>query len=100
MSFQHIGIVGAGSWGTALALLLHENRFPITLWGHDAAHIADLCTRRENAAYLPGFALPEEFRFTAQLEDLGGCDVVMLVTPSKAMREVASRLSTTALGSG
>ncbi len=99
MNFEHIGIVGAGSWGTALALLLHENRFPITLWGHDAAHIADLAAARENVAYLPGFPLPETFRFTAELDDLAGCDLVLLVTPSKAMREVASRLSTTALRS-
>src|SRR5689334_11429411 len=98
MSFQNVGVVGAGSWGTALALLLHENRFPITMWGHDAAHIADLIASRQNAAYLPGFALPESFRFTAELEDLANCDLVLLVTPSKAIREVASRLSTTGLG--
>ena len=50
MSFQHVGIVGAGSWGTALAVLLHENGLPVTLWGHDAAHIASVAATRENAA--------------------------------------------------
>jgi glycerol-3-phosphate dehydrogenase (NAD(P)+) len=97
MSFQHVGIIGAGSWGTALALLLHENRLPVTLWGHDAAQIAALTATRENTAYLPGVPLPESFRFTAELGDLVGCDLLLLVTPSKAAREVAARLSTTAL---
>ncbi len=98
MSFQHIGIVGAGSWGTALAILLHEARLPITVWGHNADHIAQVAAARENAAYLPGIVLPEPLRFTADLDALTGCDLVLFVTPSKAVREVAARLSTTALG--
>jgi glycerol-3-phosphate dehydrogenase (NAD(P)+) len=98
MSFQHVGIVGAGSWGTALAVLLHENRLPITIWGHNAEHIAQVAATQENTAYLPGIPLPELLRFTAELDDLAGCDLVLFVTPSKAVREVAARLSTTALG--
>lgn len=97
MSFQHVGIVGAGSWGTALAILLHEARLPITIWGHNADHIAQIAAARENVAYLPGIVLPEDLRFTAELDDLAGCDLILFVTPSKAVREVAARLSTTAL---
>ncbi len=97
MSFQHVGIIGAGSWGTALGILLHENRFPVTIWGHNDEHIAKVVAAGENSAYLPGIKLPESFRFTAELDDLAGCDLVLFVTPSKAVREVAARLSTTAL---
>ncbi len=97
MSFTHIGIVGAGGWGTALALLLRENKFAITLWGHDAAEIATIRERRENVSYLPGVALPEGFGFTSALDDLARCDLLVLVTPSKATREVAARLSAVAL---
>lgn len=100
MSFEHIGIVGAGSWGTALGLLLHEKGFPLTLWGHEPSHIAELQRTGTNAAYLPGVALPESWRWTSQLEDLSRCDLILLVTPSKAMREVTARLSTTALRPG
>ena len=97
MSFQNVGIVGAGSWGTALAVPLLANHLPVTLWGHDAEHIARVAAARENAAYLPDVALPAELRLTHELDDLRGCDLVLLVTPSKAIREVASRLSTVGL---
>jgi glycerol-3-phosphate dehydrogenase (NAD(P)+) len=97
MSFQHIGIVGAGSWGTALAVLANENGTPITVWGHNAQHIADVANARENTAYLPGVALPESLRFTADLDALAACDLILFVTPSKAVREVAARLSTVAI---
>jgi glycerol-3-phosphate dehydrogenase (NAD(P)+) len=97
MSFQNVGIVGAGSWGTALAFPPLANHLPVTIWGHDAQHIARVAAVRENAAYLPGVALPAELRFTHELDDLRACDLVLLVTPSKAIREVASRLSTVGL---
>ncbi len=97
MSFQNVGIVGAGSWGTALAMPLLANHLPVTIWGHDAEHIARVAAARENAAYLPDVALPAELRLTHELDDLRGCDLVLLVTPSKAIREVASRLSTVGL---
>jgi glycerol-3-phosphate dehydrogenase (NAD(P)+) len=97
MTFQNVGIVGAGSWGTALALLLHENALPLTLWGHEPAHIAKMRRTAENAPYLPGVALPQTWNLTSELDDLAACDLVLLVTPSKAMREVVARLSTTAL---
>jgi len=97
MSFQHAGIIGAGSWGTALGVLLHENKLSVTVWGHDAAHIEQVATTRENAAYLPGIRLPEALHLTADLAALAGCDLVLLVTPSKAVRAVAARLATTAL---
>jgi glycerol-3-phosphate dehydrogenase (NAD(P)+) len=93
MSFSNVGVIGAGSWGTALALLLDSNRLPVTMWGHDATHVNDLAARRENAAYLPGVSLPESLRLTANLEDLRECDLLLLVTPSKAIREVAARLA-------
>lgn len=100
MSFTQIGIVGAGGWGTALALVLHGNRLPVTLWGHNAREIARLSTQRENTTYLPGVPLPETLGWTSELEDLAKCDLILVVTPSRALREVAARLSTVELRSG
>jgi glycerol-3-phosphate dehydrogenase (NAD(P)+) len=97
MSFQNVGVIGAGGWGTALALLLHENRLPITLWGHHAEEVRRIATQRENSIYLPGVRLPAEFRWTSELDDLAKCDLLLVVTPSKAFREVSARLSTAGL---
>jgi glycerol-3-phosphate dehydrogenase (NAD(P)+) len=94
MSFQQIGVIGAGGWGTALALLLHQNQFPITLWGHNPDETAQFASIGENTVYLPGVKLPGGFRWTSELEDLAGCDLLLVVTPSKALREVCARLST------
>ena len=93
MSISHVGVIGAGSWGTALSLLLHGNGMPVTMWGHDERHIADMKARRENTVCLPGVALPESLRLTVNLDDVCVCDLLLLVTPSKAIREVAARLS-------
>ncbi len=96
-TYRNIGIVGAGSWGTALAFPLHANGARITLWGHDAAHIARMAETKVNAAYLPGVSLPESIQCTCELSDLAACELILVVTPSKAVREVSARLSTVGL---
>ncbi len=100
MSFANIGIIGAGSWGTALALLLHGNKIPVTVWGHDADHVRGIAARRENSPYLPGIPLPETLRLTHELDDLRECDLLLVVTPSKAIREVSARLSASGVRDG
>jgi len=97
MTFAHAGIVGAGSFGTALGLLLHGNGLSVTLRGHNPEHVRALGSARENALYLPGVPLPESFGFTAEFADLESCDLVLIATPSKAIREVATALAATAL---
>lgn len=95
--FKSIAVVGAGSWGTALALLLHENGAAVTVWGHDPEAIAKIGELRENQTYLPGVRLPEAVQFTSNLESIKHADLVLLVVPSRAMREIASRLGTIGL---
>ncbi len=95
--FQNIGVVGAGSWGTALALLLERNGYQVTLWGNDTNSMALLGETRENLAYLPGVPLPPSILCTGDLDALSNSDLLVLVTPSGAVREVASRLSTITL---
>lgn len=94
---KSIGIVGAGSWGTALAVLLSKNGHSVSVWGHDPAAIAKIVQLRQNPTYLPGISLPSSIRFVSDLEELSTCNLLLLVTPSKAIREVASRLSTLGL---
>ena len=93
-AFTHAGIVGAGSWGTALALVLHRNGLHVTVWGNDAQAVSQICALRENRPYLPGVPLPEAIVFTDDMDVLRSQDLLLLVTPSRALREVAARLST------
>ena len=88
-AFRNIAVLGAGSWGTALAVWLATRGQSVTLWGHDPAHIRDLRTTRTNAKYLPGVALPSSIGLVDDLSGVGGADLVVFVTPSRALRQVA-----------
>lgn len=90
---EKIAIVGAGSWGTALALLLQSNGYPSVVWGHNAEAVTEITRTRQNARYLPGIPLPDEISFTSHLADLSGASLILMVTPSKAMRQAAGRLA-------
>jgi len=88
-----LGIIGAGSWGTALGLLLHQNGHNVILWGHDSAHLAAMGAQRENTRYLPGVQLPDSWRFEPDLlRAAAASEGLLLAVPSRAFREIASRL--------
>ena len=83
--FQTAAVLGAGSWGTALAVWLAGRGLRVTLWGHDPGHVRRLRDTRVNARYLPGVALPEGVRPVENLADAAGADLVVVVTPSHAL---------------
>lgn len=89
-----ITVVGAGAYGTALSLLLVENRHEVTLWGHNPEHLAAAQAIRENRRYLPGVALPPALKLDSVWESaLAGAEAVVISVPSRAFRGVAIRLS-------
>jgi glycerol-3-phosphate dehydrogenase (NAD(P)+) len=88
-------IVGAGGWGTALACLWANNRRQVFLWGHNADRVARMQEIRENRDYLPGHALPHSVQITSDLKDCVGANLLVLVAPSIAFREITSRLRKT-----
>lgn len=92
---KKIGVVGAGSWGTALAnLLAHSGASEeVILWGRHAAQMEALCQTRENAVYLPGIHLPPNVVPTGDLAALADAEMILIVTPSKGMREIAQQLA-------
>ncbi len=92
MTFTRTAILGAGSWGTALANLWARNGNDVSLWGHNPERAALLQRTRENAAYLPGIALPASVHVTSRLEDCGDADLVVVVTPSTSVRAIAAQL--------
>ncbi len=86
-------VIGAGAWGTAFAVHLAKAGQSVVLVPRRGEHAAALNESRENRDYLPGVALPEALRVTADLkESLGGCEVVLLACPSQALRETCSRI--------
>ena len=88
-----VAVLGAGSWGTALAAVLARNGVPTTLWGRDAAAVAQIAATRRNARYLPDLELPSSLALTADLaaavRDAGA---LLLVTPSHAFAGLLERL--------
>ncbi len=80
-----VAVLGAGSWGTALAAVLARNGAPTTLWGRDPAAVAQIVSTRRNARYLPELELPAQLNVSADLgASVRGADVVLIVTPSHA----------------
>jgi len=88
---MNITILGSGGWGTALGLLLLENGHHVTLWSAFAAESERLQQTRENP-YLPGVTLPESLICTTELSSVQTADMVVLATPSFAVRETAEKI--------
>ena len=89
-----VAVLGAGSWGTALAALIARHGHPTVLWGRDAATIEAIAGRHENPRYLPGIALPDSLRATTDLATaLHGADLVLVVVPSHAFAETLRALA-------
>lgn len=79
-----VAVVGAGSWGTALALLLAGKGLPVRLWSYEDDVVAEIRAHRENRSFLPGFPVPERVEPTNDLgQALDGAVVVVSVSPSQ-----------------
>ncbi|MFM8333264.1 MAG: NAD(P)H-dependent glycerol-3-phosphate dehydrogenase [Candidatus Methylumidiphilus sp.] len=88
-----VAVFGAGSWGTALALLIARNGHAVTLWGRDPAHIEALARDRCNQRYLPGFPFPDNLSVTADLAAAAqSCALALVAVPSHAFRELLPQL--------
>ena len=86
-----ITVLGSGAWGTALALLLLENGNDVTLWSYTEEESRVLRETRENPM-LKGVALPENLKLTTDMAAVKGCGLVVVATPSFAVRSTAARL--------
>jgi glycerol-3-phosphate dehydrogenase (NAD(P)+) len=82
-------ILGAGSWGTALACVLGRRHDDVVLWARDPDAAARLSSGRENARYLPGVRLPASVTVTADLSRAAARPSLVLAVPTRAQREIA-----------
>lgn len=92
----HIGVVGGGAWGTALACLARRAGRRVTLWSRDPAVARAIARERVNSVYLPGIALDAGIEAAPDPESLAACDALLLVCPAQAVRDMARHLAGTA----
>jgi glycerol-3-phosphate dehydrogenase (NAD(P)+) len=92
-SKNSIVVLGAGSWGTALAIQLMRHGGPVTMWGHEADHMADIAAQRNNERYLPGISLPEDLLIEPDLDRaVKGVQDILVAVPSHAFRSVLTAI--------
>ena len=90
----NVGVLGAGSWGTALSVLLHDNGHEVTIWSIDQKEVEMLNTKREHESKLPGVKLAKEIVITNELNNaINGKDFLVLAVPSIFTRATARKMS-------
>jgi glycerol-3-phosphate dehydrogenase (NAD(P)+) len=93
-AYRHVGVIGAGAWGTTLARLLALRGLSVTLWAHEPEVVESIRRRAENIQFLPGVALPPSLRASNSLADVvRDADLLVFAVPSHAARSVLVRLA-------
>jgi glycerol-3-phosphate dehydrogenase (NAD(P)+) len=90
-SFSHIAVLGAGAWGTALAMAAHTAGRDVTLWVREDDVLADIRSGRENR-FLPGVTIPRELKITGDLATAAKADAILLVVPAQVLHGFAEDL--------
>lgn len=91
---EKIAVLGAGSWGTALAMVLADNGHEVRLWGHNSAQIDEINQQHTNKKYLPEISLPATIiGFSSLQEALNGVKTAIMAVPTKAIREVIRKMN-------
>ena len=84
-----IGVLGGGSWGTSLAILLSKNGLEVDMWLRNKKQIEDILATRENCKYLPGIKIPNNLNISNEIEKtINGKDIILLSVSSHGIREI------------
>jgi len=97
-SYASVGVIGAGSWGTALATVAARAGLATTLWARSPAIAEAIARDGENRTYLPGVRLAKEISVTSELRRMAEADLLLIATPAQVMRTVLSQLRDVAPG--
>jgi glycerol-3-phosphate dehydrogenase (NAD(P)+) len=88
-----IAVLGAGGWGTTLAILLHYNGHNVTLWEYQKSYARELNKKRINIDYLPGIKIPKEIKITSNLDESSDDkNLIVLAVPSQFLRKVVKKI--------
>ncbi|MHC4884014.1 MAG: NAD(P)H-dependent glycerol-3-phosphate dehydrogenase [Planctomycetota bacterium] len=88
-----VTVLGDGGWGTAIAILLAEKGHEVCLWGIDALYLIEMEGSRENDKFLPGFTLPENIRFEAEMTDaIADAEVIVMAIPTQFLRSALQQV--------
>jgi glycerol-3-phosphate dehydrogenase (NAD(P)+) len=91
---EKIAVLGAGSWGTALAMVLAGNGHEVRLWGHNSVQIDEINQQHTNKKYLPEITLPATIiGYSSLQEALNGVKTAIMAVPTKAIREVIRKMN-------
>ncbi len=89
----HIAVIGAGSWGSALSIVLSDNKHHVRLWGRDEDQINEINEKRTNQKYLPEIHFPENIvGYTDLAKTVDGVEAILIVVPTKAIRQVLQEM--------
>ena len=90
---MRITILGAGSWGTTLAILLHSNKHQVTLWSFYQKQVQEMTLSRENKEFLPGISIPADISITNDIEyAVRNIDILVTAIPTQYLRSVIQPL--------
>lgn len=94
MSLEKITVLGAGSWGTALGIVLADNGHNVRLWSYNEEQVNEINNLKTNENYLPGIQLQENIRAYVDLQTaLKDVETIVIAVPTKAVREVVQKVS-------
>ena len=93
MALQSVGIVGAGAWGSALAITSRRAGRDVLIWALEPETLTGINQKHRNEVYLPGIKLDPAIEATARLNEVANCDFLLMATPAQHMREIAEGLA-------
>ena len=92
MALQSVGIIGAGAWGTALAVIARRAGRDVLVWAREPETVAAINDAHCNELFLPGIALDPTIEATSRFNEVATCDMLLMVTPAQHLRAIAGEL--------
>jgi glycerol-3-phosphate dehydrogenase (NAD(P)+) len=93
MALQSVGIIGAGAWGTALAVTSRRAGRDVLIWAYEPETLAGINQNHRNETYLPGVKLDRAIEATGKLNEVANCDLLLMATPAQHVRGIAQEIA-------